>query len=321
MECSKPEVESGQRPCIKSLTLSVSVKISLAKGDEIYLKLPGFSSYEGTSCINQDTINSIANTSNATDLIKNRLNNSINNTNSLEGIVDRDIFDSPSQNARNNSFFKICWSDEEAETIRILVLTSIPRETQVHIGLTSDSDNQSWIVPPSKNGILLMLDPKNFTLAVKASEALISPVSVQHVSISGGFLDAPTAEFLLSNDWKEFGLKLQFTPAQALQLGDVITWKFPNIRSRHWRKEQKFDLSYKKTNVILSRGYLCVLRSNSANTQNTTTVFNASKNNTQNHSYITINRFRLYCMHVIQYANRSSSGIFVHQPNCLPHVC
>ncbi len=294
MECSKPEVESGQRPCIKSLTLSVSVKISLAKGDEIYLKLPGFSSYKGSSCV-KDSINSITNASNATDLI-NRSNNSTNNTNSLEGIVDRDVFDSPSQNASKNSLFKICWSDEETETIRVLVLNSIPRETQVHIGLTSDSDNQTWIVPPSKNGILLLLDPKNFTLAIKASEALISPVSLQHVNISGGFFDGPTAEFLLSNDWKEFGLKLQFIPAQALQLGDVITWKFPNIRSRQWREEHKFDLPYKKTNIILGRGYLCVLRSDSAKTENTTTVFNASKNNTQNHSYITINRCRLYCM-------------------------
>jgi hypothetical protein len=62
MECSKHAVESGQRPCIKSLTLSVAVTISLAKGDEIYLKLPGFSSYKGSSCV-KDSINSITNAS------------------------------------------------------------------------------------------------------------------------------------------------------------------------------------------------------------------------------------------------------------------
>ena len=246
--------------CIKTLFLNFTVQIDLRKDDEIYLSLPGFTSFRGQFIVEAPNMTFLI----SEDPLK------LGNWSCFDSNqIDCKRNQSNTTNRVRVSVFSDATFHNHNATLRIKVLTLIPKDTPFNLKLKSDSDNAMGFVPVSLN----WRDPKIFTLAFNAKDARIAPTSFENVHMSfGGFAAAPTAEVLNSPDWTHFGLKLRFTPLRPLQLFDVVTWTFPKVHSKRWGMLGIGDDSrrYTKKNITINSGFICAFQNI---TQNTSTGF------------------------------------------------
>jgi hypothetical protein len=243
-----PDSTSGKWKCIKSLLLNFTLDMDLSDGDEIALKLPGFTSIGWFTLIGDNGVCTPLNAG-----VSEPIETQAANCFALAVNPNLTISDARIINQENTVVFR--------------VLAPIMRMTHIGLNLFADSGKTSGLIPPSnasKNGSLIWQPPQSFTLAVRGRHSQIAPTPVGYADVNYvGFLDSPTAEIVASKNWERFGLKLTFAPAQQLKLDEVITWHFPGIRSRRWGLREVIDDSkrYLKRNISISRGVACQNRS------------------------------------------------------------
>ena len=257
-----PDSTTGKWKCIKSLLLNFTLDMDLSDGDEIALKLPGFTSIGGFTLIGDDGVCSPPNAGVSEKEEEEEEDLFVFNDNTAE----------PIETQAENCFAvavtpNLTISDagiiNQENTVIFRVLAPIMRMTHIGLHLSTDSSKASGLIPPSnasKNGCLIWQPPQSFTLAVTGRHSQIAPTPVGYADVNSvGFLYSPTAEIVASKDWERFGLKLTFAPAQQLKLDEVITWHFPGIRSRRWGLRGVMDDSkrYLKRNITISRGLAC----------------------------------------------------------------
>jgi endonuclease I len=243
-----PDSTTGKWKCIKSLLLNFTLDMDLSDGDEIALKLPGFTSIGWFTLIGDNGVCTPLNAG-----VSEPIETQAANCFALAVNPNLTISDARIINQENTVVFR--------------VLAPIMRMTHIGLNLFADSGKTSGLIPPSnasKNGSLIWQPPHSFTLAVRGRHSQIAPTPVGYADVNYvGFLDSPTAEIVASKNWERFGLKLTFAPAQQLKLDEVITWHFPGIRSRRWGLREVIDDSrrYLKRDITISRGFACQNRS------------------------------------------------------------
>jgi len=249
-----PDLTTGRWKCIKSLSLTFTLDMNLREGDEIVLKLPGFTAVGGGGTCHVPSLP-----------VQGRITPSTNSSEPIESHASFDALPDNlaycfSLNAMANGTISDARFINEDNTIRVQVLAPIRRWTQIGFNLSAGISNSSGLVPPSEHGRLIWQSPRSFTISVRGRNSQIAPTPVSNADVnSAGFFDSPAAEITTSNNWELFGLKLQFLPARQLKLGDLITWKFPGIRSRRWGRRGVIDDStrYSKRNISISKGFEC----------------------------------------------------------------
>ena len=252
-----PGLTTGSWKCIKSLFLSFMLDMDLREGDEIVLKLPGFTATGGDGTCPMPPMP-----------VEGHTPTNANLSEPIESLASFHV-DFPLPEHLAHCFSVIAMPNESISDARFInrdnaisvrVLTPIRRWTQIGFNLSAGISNSSGLVPPSENGRLIWQPPSSFTIAVRGRNSQIVPTPVSHADVNVvGFFDSPAAEITTSNKWERFGLKLHFSPARQLELGDAITWKFPGLRSRRWGRRGVIDDSsrYSKRNITISQGFEC----------------------------------------------------------------